>query len=77
MADLLYGPIQLQSQPVVRTNYIVIYCDFSAMGHSSGQDLWEWAIASHGRLLVPPGWLQVICVGHCSICQSKIFLAHR
>ena len=22
-------------------------------------NLWEWAIASHGRLLVPPGWLQV------------------
>src|SRR5882762_4107887 len=40
-------------------------------------NLWEWAIASHGRLLVPPGWLQVTCVGHCSICQSEIFLAHR
>ena len=40
-------------------------------------DLWEWAIALHGRLLIPSGWLQVTCVGHCSICQSKIFLAHR
>jgi len=38
----------------------------------------KWAIALHGRLLIPPGWLQVTCVGiHCSICQSKIFLAHR
>ena len=37
MADLLYVPIQLQSQPVVCSNYIVINCDFSAMGHSSGQ----------------------------------------
>jgi hypothetical protein len=33
--------------------------------------LWEWAIASHGGLLIPPGWLQVTCVGHCSICQIK------
>ena len=23
-------------------------------------NLWEWAIALHGRLLVPPGWLQVV-----------------
>ncbi len=37
MADLLYVPIQLQSQPVVCSNYIVINCDFSAMGHSPGQ----------------------------------------
>ena len=37
MVDLLYVPIQLQSQPVVCSNYIVINCDFSAMGHSSGQ----------------------------------------
>ena len=34
-------------------------------------NLWEWAIALHGRLLVPSGWLQVTCVGHCSICQSE------
>jgi hypothetical protein len=27
-------------------------------------DLWEWAIASHGRVLVPLGWLQVIFPGH-------------
>jgi hypothetical protein len=29
--------IQLQTQPMVRTNYIVIYCDFSASGRGSGQ----------------------------------------
>jgi hypothetical protein len=34
-------------------------------------DLWEWAIALHGRLLIPPGWLQVTCGGHRCICQSK------
>src|SRR5882724_6331672 len=51
--------------------------DFGFYRLSLNSDLWEWAIASHGRLLVPPGWLQVTCVGHCSICQSKIFLAHR
>jgi len=27
-------------------------------------DLWEWAIALHGRVLVPLGWLQVIFTGH-------------
>src|SRR5258705_3366666 len=54
----------------------------NATGHqpkakASVEYLWEWAIASHGRVLIPLGWLQVTCVGHCSICQSKIFLAHR
>jgi hypothetical protein len=27
-------------------------------------NLWEWAIASHGRVLDPLGWLQVIFPGH-------------
>ena len=30
----------------------------------SKEDLWEWALALHG---IPPGWLQVTCVGYCSI----------
>jgi hypothetical protein len=30
-----------------------------------------------GGYSFPPGWLQVTCVSHCSIYQSKIFLAHR
>jgi hypothetical protein len=32
-------------------------------------DLWEWAIALHGRVLVPLGWLQVIFPGHGFKCQ--------
>ena len=56
-----------------RMRYLNIYQSWWMYTCTVGEplDLWEWAIASHGRLLVPPGWLQVTCVGHCSICQIK------
>jgi hypothetical protein len=36
--------------------------DIAPSGARQGMlvDLWEWAIALHGRVLVPLGWLQVI-----------------
>jgi hypothetical protein len=36
-------------------------------------NLWEWAIASHGRVLIPLGWLQVIFTGHGFKCKSGVY----